>query len=84
MYFLLNILGVFVVMGVVFLCSPNKKEVKWRPIVSLIVVELLITWFMLGTTIGSWVINKIASFFTWLIACASEGIAFVFPSCYGK
>ncbi|MBA9026159.1 MULTISPECIES: NupC/NupG family nucleoside CNT transporter [Bacillaceae] len=80
MYFLLNLLGVFVVIGVVFLCSPNKKEVKWRPVVSLIVVELLITWFMLGTTIGSWVITKIASFFTWLIACASEGIAFVFPS----
>ncbi|SES30974.1 nucleoside transporter C-terminal domain-containing protein [Psychrobacillus sp. OK032] len=80
MYFLLNILGVFVVLGVVFLCSPIKKAVKWRPIVSLIILELLITWFMLGTTIGSWVINKIAAFFTWLIACASEGIAFVFPS----
>lgn len=80
MYFLLNILGVFVVMGIVFLCSPNKKAVKWRPIASLIILELLITWFMLGTTIGSWVINKIASFFTWLIACASEGIAFAFPT----
>lgn len=80
MYFILNILGIFVVMGIVFLCSPNKKAVKWRPIVSLIIVELLITWFMLGTTIGSWVINKIASFFTWLIACASEGIAFAFPT----
>ncbi|QFG00692.1 NupC/NupG family nucleoside CNT transporter [Psychrobacillus glaciei] len=80
MYFLLNLLGVFVVMGVVFLCSPNKKAVKWRPIVSLIIVELLITWFMLGTTIGSWVINKIGSFFTWLISCANEGIGFVFPT----
>ncbi|MFJ7972066.1 nucleoside transporter C-terminal domain-containing protein [Psychrobacillus sp. NPDC096389] len=80
MYFILNILGVFVVMGIVFLCSPNKKAVKWRPIASLIILELLITWFMLGTTIGSWVINKIASFFTWLIACASEGIAFAFPT----
>ncbi|MDI2585772.1 NupC/NupG family nucleoside CNT transporter [Psychrobacillus sp. NEAU-3TGS] len=80
MYFLLNIFGVFVVMGIVFLCSPNKKAVKWPPIVSLLLLELLITWFMLGTTIGSWVINKIASFFTWLIECASEGIAFVFPS----
>lgn len=80
MYFILNILGISVVMGIVFLCSPNKKAVKWRPIASLIIVELLITWFMLGTTIGSWVINKIASFFTWLIACASEGIAFVFPT----
>ncbi|WP_342599416.1 nucleoside transporter C-terminal domain-containing protein [Psychrobacillus sp. FSL H8-0483] len=80
MYFLLNILGVFVVIGAVFLCSPKKKEVKWRAIASLIVVELLITWFMLGTDIGGLIINKIASFFTWLIACANEGISFVFPT----
>jgi purine nucleoside transport protein len=80
MYFLINLLGFFVVMGVIFLCSPQKKEVKWKAILSLVVVELLITWFMLGTDIGSWVINQIAAFFTWLIACASEGIAFVFPS----
>jgi purine nucleoside transport protein len=80
MYFLINLIGFFVVMGVVFLCSPQKKEVKWKAIVSLVVVELLITWFMLGTDIGSWLINQIAAFFTWLIACASEGIAFVFPS----
>jgi purine nucleoside transport protein len=80
MYFLLNILGIFVVMGIVYLCSPKKKAVKWRPVIALLVVELVIAWFMLGTTIGSWVINKIASFFNWLIACASEGIAFAFPS----
>lgn len=84
MYFLLNMLGVFVVLGIVFICSPRKKEVKWRPIVSLLVVELLITWFMLGTEIGGWIISKIASFFTWLIACANEGISFVFPSAMGN
>ncbi|KRF52792.1 nucleoside permease [Bacillus sp. Soil531] len=84
MYFLLNLLGVFVVMGVVFLCSPKKKEIKWRPIASLLVVEVLITWFMLGTSIGTWIINKIASFFTWLISCANDGIAFAFPSVMGN
>ncbi|MCM3789864.1 NupC/NupG family nucleoside CNT transporter [Domibacillus indicus] len=80
MFFLLNIVGILVVFGLVFLCSPNKKQVKWRPIVALIIVELLITWFMLGTKIGAWVIDKIASFFTFLINCANEGISFVFPS----
>lgn len=84
MYFLLNLLGVFVVMGVVFLCSPKKKEIKWRPIASLLVVEVLITWFMLGTSIGTWIINKIASLFTWLISCANDGIAFAFPSVMGN
>ncbi|PLT31879.1 nucleoside transporter C-terminal domain-containing protein [Peribacillus deserti] len=80
MFFLLNLLGVFVVLGLVFLCSPNKKKVKWKSIIILLVVEALITWFMLGTRVGSWVINQIAAFFTWLISCASQGISFVFPS----
>jgi purine nucleoside transport protein len=80
MLFLMNILGVLVVLGLVFLCSPNKKKVKWRSILSLIVIELLITWFMLATKIGTWIINQIASFFTFLISCANEGISFVFPS----
>ncbi|MCU9614412.1 NupC/NupG family nucleoside CNT transporter [Caldibacillus lycopersici] len=80
MYILLNLFGLIVVFGIVYLLSPNKKGVKLRPLLSIVIVELLITWFMLGTEVGSWVINKIASFFTWLIACSSEGIAFVFPS----
>lgn len=80
MYFLLNALGVVVVIGLIYLCSPNKKNVKWKSILTLLVTEFLITWFMLSTKVGSWVINKIASFFTWLIACANEGISFVFPS----
>src|SRR4051812_13563725 len=80
MFFLLIILGILVVFSLVFLCSPNKKKVKWRSILSLIVIELLITWFMLATKIGTWIINHIASFFTFLISCANEGISFVFPS----
>ncbi|PLS17431.1 NupC/NupG family nucleoside CNT transporter [Bacillus sp. M6-12] len=80
MYFLLNAIGVLVVLGLVYLCSPNKRNVKWKFILLLLVVEFLITWFMLSTQIGTWVINQIASFFTWLISCANEGISFVFPS----
>lgn len=80
MYFLLNALGVFVIIGLVYLCSPNKRNVKWKPILILVIVELLITWFMLSTKIGTGVINQIAAFFTWLISCANEGISFVFPS----
>ncbi|RFU60867.1 nucleoside transporter C-terminal domain-containing protein [Peribacillus glennii] len=80
MYLLLNTIGVLVVIGLVYLCSPNKKHVKWKFILILLVVEFLITWFMLSTKIGTWVINQIAAFFTWLISCANEGISFVFPS----
>lgn len=54
MYFLLNLVGLIVIMAVVFLCSPQKKKIKWRPIITLIVLELLITWFMLGTKVGSY------------------------------
>ncbi len=78
--FFLNILGVLVVLGLVFLCSPNKRKIRWRPIVSLLVVELLMTLFMLKTSLGTWIINKVASFFTFLISCADKGISFAFPS----
>ncbi|WP_420800242.1 nucleoside transporter C-terminal domain-containing protein [Neobacillus terrae] len=76
----MNAIGVLVVLGIVYLLSPNKRNVKWKFIVLLLIVEFLITWFMLSTKIGTWTINKIASFFTWLISCANEGISFVFPS----
>ena len=33
-----------------------------------------------STKLGSIIINKIASFFSWLLACANEGIRFAFPS----
>ncbi|MFY4777110.1 nucleoside transporter C-terminal domain-containing protein [Metabacillus sp. RGM 3146] len=80
MFFLLNLAGIFVVLGVVYLCSPNKSTVKFRSIGVLMVTELLITWFMQGTKVGSSVIHVFASFFSWLISCANEGISFVFPS----
>ncbi|ALC87460.1 nucleoside permease [Bacillus sp. FJAT-22090] len=84
MYFILNVIGIIVVLGLVYLCSPSKKEVRWRPIISILIVEFLVTAFMLGTNIGGWVINKIADFFIWLIECANEGIAFVIPSFFGN
>jgi purine nucleoside transport protein len=80
MYFSLNALGILVVISIIYLCSPNKRNVRWKSILRLIIVELLITWLMLSTKIGTWVINQIASFFSWLISCANEGISFVFPS----
>jgi purine nucleoside transport protein len=64
MYFLLNTLGILVVIGIVYLCSPNKRNFKWKSILTLLIVEFLITWFMLSTEIGTWVINQIASFYT--------------------
>ncbi len=80
MFFLLNILGVLIVAGLVFLCSPAKRKIKWRPLASLFIVELIITWFMLSTPVGTWIINQIARFFTWLVSCANAGISFAFPS----
>ena len=84
LYFLLNVIGIFVVIGLVYLCSPEKRDVKWKAIFLLLIAELLMTWFMLSTTIGTWVINQIASFFTWLVDCANQGISFVFPSAMGN
>jgi len=80
MLFFLNLLGIFVVIALVFLCSPNKRNVKWRSIITLAIIEVIITWFMLATKLGTWTINLIASFFSFLVSCANQGISFAFPS----
>lgn len=74
MYFILNMLGIFVVILIIFLCLFNKKYIKWRLIVIFILLEFFIMWFMLGIKFGSIIINKIVLFFSWLLVCVNEGI----------
>lgn len=78
MYFLINIIGILTVMGLAFLISFNKREVAFKPIIILLVLQLVTTWFMLSTDAGGKVITLIADFFLWLISSSMSGINFVF------
>lgn len=78
MYFLINLIGIIVLLGVSYLLSFNKKQVAIKPIGILLVLQLFTTWFMLSTDIGANVITWISEFFLWLINSAMSGVNFVF------
>ncbi|AJS59772.1 NupC/NupG family nucleoside CNT transporter [Paenibacillus sp. IHBB 10380] len=78
MYFMINVLGIIILLGGSYLLSFNKKEVAVKPIMILLVLQLATTWFMLSTDIGANVISWISDFFLWLINSSMSGVNFVF------
>lgn len=78
MYFIINIIGILILLGGSYLLSFNKKQIAFKPILILLVLQLATTWFMLSTNIGANVITWISDFFLWLINSAMSGVNFVF------
>ena len=78
MKFLIAIVGLLVVLGLAYLISSNRKNVKIKPILLMIVIQLVLAYVLLNTKFGLVVIEGIANVFTKLLNYAGEGIAFVF------
>ncbi|PAV29806.1 NupC/NupG family nucleoside CNT transporter [Virgibacillus profundi] len=74
---LLGLLAILVVLGLAFLMSNDKKNINYKGIGIMLVLQLLTTWFMFTTEIGQNIINGISAGFNKLIEFGSEGISFV-------
>ncbi|KMY52984.1 nucleoside permease [Bacillus sp. FJAT-27231] len=80
MYFIINVVGILVVLGLAYLFSLNRAKINVKPIIILFVLQLAVTWFMLSTNIGGKSITLISDFFLWLINSSMVGVNFVFGS----
>lgn len=78
MNYLISIVGLIVVLGLAWVASNNRKEIKIRPIIQMIIIQLILTFILLNTKFGLILIEGIAAGFTKLLAFANEGINFVF------
>ncbi|QUG42581.1 NupC/NupG family nucleoside CNT transporter [Psychrobacillus sp. INOP01] len=78
MNYIISILGLIVVLGLAWIASSNRKEIKIRPIIQMIVLQLVLTFILLNTKFGLIIIEGIAAVFTKLLDFAAEGINFVF------
>ena len=79
MYFIVNVLGVVVFLALGVLFSKKRKEIQWRSVGSLLVLNVLLAWFLTSFSVGREIIVAAAAAFSWLISVAYEGIAFAFP-----
>ncbi|WP_285768033.1 nucleoside transporter C-terminal domain-containing protein [Peribacillus sp. SI8-4] len=78
MKFLIAILGLLIVFGLALLVSSDRKKVKIKPIIFMVIIQLILTYLLLNTKFGLVIINSIADGFGKLLEWANEGISFVF------
>ncbi len=74
---ILGVLAIIVVLGLAFLMSNDKKNINYKGIGIMLLLQLLTTWFMFSTNIGQAIINGIAAGFNKLIEFGTEGVNFV-------
>ena len=79
MYFIINVLGVLVFLAIGVLLSKKRKEIQWRSVGALLLLNVFMAWFLTSFSIGREIIVAAAAGFSWLISVAYEGIAFAFP-----
>jgi nucleoside transport protein len=78
MHYGLSVLGILVVLFLASLASSNRKEVKYKPILIMIVIQIILSILLLNTKFGFIIIQGISTFFNILLEYAGEGISFVF------
>ncbi|MCQ6268715.1 NupC/NupG family nucleoside CNT transporter [Fictibacillus sp. WQ 8-8] len=78
MTYIIAILGLVVVLGLAFLASNNRKQVNYKPIAIMIVLQLVLAYVLLNTRFGLVVIKGFAGVFEKLLEYAAAGVNFVF------
>ncbi|MCB2355796.1 NupC/NupG family nucleoside CNT transporter [Clostridium estertheticum] len=78
MKYIIGILGLIVVLGLAWFTSTDKKKVKYRPIIVMVILQFILGFILLNTGVGNFLVGGIANGFQLLLKCAAEGVNFVF------
>jgi len=78
MKFLIAILGLLVVLGLSYIASNNKKNIRYKPLIIMVVLQVILAFVLLNTVAGAVLIKGFSSMFEKLLGFAHTGIEFVF------
>jgi len=78
MKYIIAIIGLLVVFGLAFIASSDRKKIKYRPILIMVVLQVILAFLLLNTGIGLFLIKGISNGFGKLLEYAAEGVNFVF------
>ncbi|HJV16577.1 MAG TPA: NupC/NupG family nucleoside CNT transporter [Bacillales bacterium] len=84
MKYIIAIAGLLVVLGLAFIASNNRKNIKYRPIIVMVVIQVLFAGLLLNTSFGLVLIKGFADVFTKLLDYAGAGVSFVFGGLANK
>ncbi|GAK47615.1 pyrimidine-specific nucleoside symporter [Secundilactobacillus oryzae JCM 18671] len=80
MYLLVNIIGVLVYLGIAILFSKDRKNINWKSVIIVLVLNLLFAWVLTSFSWGRDAVKAAADGFNWLVQVSYTGIAFALPS----
>lgn len=78
MHFVIGFISIFIILLLAWLFSFDKKSIRYRYIIIMLVVQFLLAFILLNTTIGNCIIGGISQGFVALLSYASKGVNFVF------
>ncbi|HEX5564225.1 MAG TPA: nucleoside transporter C-terminal domain-containing protein [Sporosarcina sp.] len=78
MKFLLFIAALLVIFFLAFIVSNGKRQIKYKSVITMVVLQLVLAFILLNTEFGLVLIKGVANVFDKLLAYAAEGINFVF------
>ncbi len=80
MKFVLNLLGIVVVLGLVFLLSWDRKNIKWKAVFKAVIVQFIVAILLVKVPVGKKIVSVLSDGVTAVINCGQEGLSFVFGS----
>ncbi|WP_426576838.1 NupC/NupG family nucleoside CNT transporter [Xenorhabdus stockiae] len=72
------VLALVLIGGLAILASNNRKDIRVRYIIQLLVIELVLAWFFLNSNAGLGIVKGFDNLFVHLLSYAAEGTNFVF------
>lgn len=73
-----GIIGYFVLLGVAFLMSNNRKAINYKLVISGLLIQLALAFFILKVPVGQAIFGKIGFLVTKLLDYSNKGADFVF------
>lgn len=73
-----GLIGLAFIFIIAFLFCKEKKSIKYKNIILMVAIQLILTFLLLNTSVGLQILSAISNFFTWLMAQGMAGCEFVF------
>jgi len=80
----ISLFGLFIMVGLAWLMSSNKKLINWRIIVGGLLLQIFLGVFVLWTPPGKWLFDGIGGAFDQLQNAVDQGAGFVFGDSVAK
>lgn len=84
MQLLIACVGLIIVIGLSYLVSSNKSQIRWKSIGIMLVLQFILGFFLLRTSVGTFLVASFAKLFDYLLEFAASGVDFVFAGVANK